>query len=266
MKKKYRGPILFLVVFMILSLTSDLWWTHKYYETNTSNILSRPSLSFPFGTDSLGRDQFARILFGFKISVFTGVVSTMITVVFAVSYSFIISAQNNLIKKISSRILDTSLALPSLVIIALVSFLIPTDYSILKIFIAISACNWMYLAKLLIGWIEIEKSKMYVEAAKSLGASNLRIMVRHIFPNILPHLIVMTFLQIPYNLLYESYLSFLGLGLKPPFVSFGFLSYEGWKLINLFPYLSIIPGFFLFLTIFSFQKIGEHLRSIYLKE
>lgn len=266
MSNGVKVSILFLFVFSVASLTASFWWPHSYSSTQTDQLLLSPQLQHPLGTDSLGRDQLARVFFGYKISLSTGIVSTLLTMFIGSLFALLLSIQNFFIRTILMRLLDTLLALPNLVLITIVRMLIPDDRPVVALVLAIAMANWMYIAKVVKGWIEEEKIKTYVQAAHVLGASKLRIMFSHILPNLWPQLVVLGFMQIPYNLLYESYLSFLGLGLKPPFVSFGFLSYEGWKTMSLYPYLTLLPGFFLFLTIYAVQNVGEFLRQKLLRE
>jgi len=130
------------------------------------------------------------------------------------------------------------------------------------IFLALSVVGWVGLARLVRGQVLQVREMLYVEGARALGASPWRIVVRHIFPNILGPIIVMLTFQIPSNILFESFLSFIGLGLQPPYSSWGVLANDGWRAKS-YPHLILFPGLALFLTMLAFNLLGDGLRDAF---
>ncbi|MCB0362007.1 MAG: ABC transporter permease, partial [Bdellovibrionales bacterium] len=131
------------------------------------------------------------------------------------------------------------------------------------IVLALSVVGWVNLARLVRGQVLQVKEMTYIEAARALGASGRWIVIRHVVPNILGPIIVLLSYQIPSNILFESFLSFIGLGLQPPFSSWGVLANEGWRSLTSFPHLMIWPGVALFLTMLAFQLFGDGLRDAF---
>jgi oligopeptide transport system permease protein len=130
------------------------------------------------------------------------------------------------------------------------------------IFLALSVVGWVSLARLVRGQVLQVREMLYVEGARAIGVSSWRIVARHIFPNILGPIIVMLTFQIPSNILFESFLSFIGLGLQPPFSSWGVLANDGWKAKS-YPHLILYPGLALFLTMLAFNLLGDGLRDAF---
>ena len=128
---------------------------------------------------------------------------------------------------------------------------------------ALSLVSWASLARVVRGQVLQSKENLFVEASRSLGAGNFRIIFIHILPNIISPIIILLTFQIPSNILFESMLSFLGLGLQAPFSSWGVLIDEGWRSISTYPRLIIVPGFMLFVTMLSFNLFGDGLRDIF---
>jgi oligopeptide transport system permease protein len=130
------------------------------------------------------------------------------------------------------------------------------------IFLAMSVVGWVSLARLVRGQVLQVKQMLYVEAAHAMGASGWGIVSRHIFPNILGPIIVMLTFQIPSNVLFESFLSFIGLGLQPPYSSWGVLANDGWRAKS-YPHLILYPGLALYLTMLAFNLLGDGLRDAF---
>jgi oligopeptide transport system permease protein len=168
------------------------------------------------------------------------------------------------------RVLDVLFAIPSLVLLILVKVIFdainlfddPELKALSGIFLALSVVGWVSLARLVRAQVLREKQMLYIESARALGASSGRILLRHVFPNILGPVIVMLTFQIPSNILFESFLSFIGLGLQPPFSSWGTLASDGWRARS-FPHLVIFPGLALFLTMLAFNLLGDGLRDAF---
>jgi oligopeptide transport system permease protein len=220
---------------------------------------SPPSAAHWFGTDELGRDTLTRVVYGGRISLLVGFVATLVSLIVGVGYGAISGYRGGKIDEIMMRAVDVLYSLPYifLVILLLVFF----SRSILMLFVALGLVQWLTMARIVRGQVLSLKSQAFVESARALGASDARIIFRHIVPNTLGPVIVYTTLTVPAIILQEAFLSFLGLGVQPPDASWGTLVSEGARLLALFPWLVIFPGIALSLTLFCFNFLGDGLRD-----
>ena len=220
---------------------------------------SPPSASHWFGTDELGRDTFARVIYGGRISLLVGLVGTLVSLLIGVSYGAVAGYRGGRTDEIMMRAVDVLYSLPYifLVILLLVFF----SRSIIMLFVALGLVQWLTMARIVRGQVLSLKQQNFVEAARALGAGDWAIIFRHIVPNTLGPVIVYTTLTVPAVILQEAFLSFLGLGVQPPDASWGTLVSEGARLLALFPWLVIFPGVALSLTLLCFNFLGDGLRD-----
>jgi len=218
-----------------------------------------PSAAHWFGTDELGRDTFARVLHGGRISLLVGIVATLVSLIVGVTYGAFSGYRGGRTDDVMMRIVDIMYALPYifLVILLLVFF----SRSLLMLFIALGLVQWLTMARIVRGQVLSLKEQAFIEAARALGASDWAIIFRHIVPNTLGPVIVYTTLTVPAVILQEAFLSFLGLGVQPPDASWGTLVSDGARVLALFPWLVIFPGIALSLTLLCFNFLGDGLRD-----
>ena len=218
-----------------------------------------PSAGHWFGTDELGRDTFARVLWGGRISLLVGLVGTLVSLIIGVTYGAVSGYVGGRVDDFLMRIVDILYSLPYifLVILLLVFF----SKSLLMLFVALGLVQWLTMARIVRGQVLSLKQQNFVEAARALGAADSAIIFRHIVPNTLGPVIVYTTLTVPAVILQEAFLSFLGLGVQPPAASWGTLVSDGARLLALFPWLVIFPGLALSLTLFCFNFLGDGLRD-----
>jgi oligopeptide transport system permease protein len=230
-------------------------------QTDWYQLSAKPSFSSGhiFGTDDLGRDLFVRVMYGGRISLMVGLVATMVSVFIGVSYGAISGYFGGKTDAIMMRVVDVLYAMPFLffVILLMVFF----GRSILLIFIAIGAVNWLDIARIVRGQTLNIKGKEFVDAARAGGVSNIKIVFKHIVPNLLGLVVVYVALTVPQVILVESFLSFLGLGVQEPMTSWGALVNQGAKQMETSPWMLIFPGLFLATTLFCFYFIGDGLRD-----
>jgi oligopeptide transport system permease protein len=218
-----------------------------------------PSVGHWFGTDELGRDMLARVLWGGRISLMVGLVATLVSLLVGVTWGAVSGYAGGRVDEAMMRFVDVLYSLPYifLVILLLVMF----QRSILMLFVALGLVQWLTMARIVRGQVLSLKHQNFVEAARALGAGTPRIIFRHIVPNTLGPVIVYATLTIPAVILQEAFLSFLGLGVQPPGASWGTLVAGGAQVIALFPWLVIFPGIALSLTLLCFNFLGDGLRD-----
>ena len=220
---------------------------------------SLPSAAHWFGTDELGRDALARLLYGGRISLLVGLVGTLVSLVVGVGWGAVAGYVGGKLDDLMMRVVDVLYALPNifLVILLLVFF----SRSLLMLFVGLGLVQWLTMARIVRGQVLMLKQQTFVEAARALGASDASIVFRHIVPNTLGPVIVYSTLTVPAVILQEAFLSFLGLGVQPPDSSWGTLVAEGARVMALFPWMVAFPGLALSLTLFCFNFLGDGLRD-----
>lgn len=211
------------------------------------------------GTDSLGRDILARTLSGGQISLAVGLVATLVSLVIGVTWGAVAGYVGGRVDSIMMRIVDVLYALPFMffVILLMVFF----GRHLILIFVAIGAINWLDMARIVRGQTLALKQQAFIDAARIGGSSGARILLRHIVPNLLGVVAVYVTLTIPQVILFESFLSFLGLGVQEPQASWGSLVNEGAREMQLAPWALLAPASMLALTLFCFNFLGDGLRD-----
>jgi oligopeptide transport system permease protein len=222
------------------------------------------SWKHPMGTDNAGRDQFARVLQGGQISLFVGIIATLVSLIIGVSYGAVSGYVGGRVDNLMMRIVDVLYSLPYviLVIVLLSMFRGQTPRGqLILLFVALGSVSWLTMARIVRGQVLSLKNQEFVLAARATGVSAPRIIFRHLVPNTLGPVIVYATLTIPQIMLTEAFLSFLGLGVQAPFASWGNLAADGIQNIAIFPWQLIFPGVTMALTLFSLNFLGDGLRD-----
>lgn len=222
------------------------------------------SWKHPMGTDNAGRDQLARVLQGGQISLFAGIIATLVSLIIGVSYGAISGYVGGRVDDLMMRIVDVLYSLPYviLVIVLLSMFRSQTPRGqLILLFVALGSVSWLTMARIVRGQVLSLKNQEFVLAARATGVSVPRIIFRHLVPNTLGPVIVYATLTIPQIMLTEAFLSFLGLGVQAPLASWGSLAADGIQNIAIFPWQLIFPGVTMALTLFSLNFLGDGLRD-----
>jgi oligopeptide transport system permease protein len=244
-----------------LALLAPLISPHPFDAIFWDRIGAAPDwdAQFYFGTDSNGRDLFVRTLYGGRISLMVGIVATSVSLVIGVAWGAVAGYAGGLVDAVMMRIVDILYALPFLFLVILL--MVMFGRSIILIFIALGAVEWLTMARIVRGQTLSLKQREFVEAARAGGVRPLTIVRRHIIPNLLGPVVVYVTLTIPQVMLVESFLSFLGLGVQEPNTSWGVLISEGARNMEGAPWGLLFPASFLAATLFCFNFIGDGLRD-----
>ena len=257
-----KGAVLGLTVialFILLAVFAPLIVPYDPIATSWSLVRKAPSMQHWFGTDELGRDVFARVVFGARASLLAGVISVGIALAIGVPLGLLAGYRGGFIDALISRITDAMLACPFLILaIALAAFLGP---SLSNAMIAIGVSATPIFIRLTRGQVMSVKVEDYVEAARAMGNPRWRIALVHILPNILPALLVQATLSIAAAIIAEAALSFLGLGQQPPAPSWGSMLNAAQRFLTNAPWMAIWPGLAIFLVVLSLNLLGDGLRD-----
>lgn len=248
-----------LVLLSVAVIIGPMLLPWSYDAVDWEHIAAGPSATHWLGTDQIGRDLLARLLYGGRISLMIGVVATLVSLVIGISWGAIAGYFGGKLDAVMMRIVDILYALPFMffVILLMVFF----GRNIFLMFVAIGAINWLDMARIVRGQTLSLKRREFVESAVVMGVGPLTIIRRHIVPNLLGVVAVYVTLTIPQVILAESFLSFLGLGVQEPQTSWGALVNDGAQVMETMPWMLIAPAITLALTLFCFNFLGDGLRD-----
>ena len=259
---KRKGAMIGLALitaFIVLAIAAPLVAPYDPVATSWALVRKPPSMAHWLGTDDLGRDVLSRVIFGARASLLAGAISVGIALSIGVPVGMLSGYRGGFIDALISRITDAMLACPFLILaIALAAFLGP---SLGHAMIAIGISATPIFVRLTRGEVMNVKIEDYIDAARSVGDSNLRITVVHILPNIMPALLVQATLSVAAAIIAEASLSFLGLGQQPPFPSWGSMLNAAQRFLTNAPWMAIWPGLAIFLVVLSLNLLGDGLRD-----
>jgi oligopeptide transport system permease protein len=246
----------FLIIFV---LVVPMIYKYDYIMNNMELTNARPGGGHIFGTDNLGRDLLARVLYGSKISLSVGIVSALINLIIGVVYGGISGYYGGNVDNIMMRIVDIIWSVP--VTLYVILLMVVMGSSIVNIYIALGISFWAGMARIVRGQILTLKEQEFILAARALGARDFRIILRHLVPNSMGPIIVTLTLSIPNAIFTEAFLSFIGLGVSPPQTSLGMLCNEALSGYKSYPYQLIVPAAAICLIMLTFNLLGDGLRD-----
>lgn len=260
--KKHKLAMSGLIIILLLILLAIIgpYLNHFDYSTNyLEKTYESPGSEYWFGSDALGRDLFTRVWYGARISLTIGVVTAFITFAVGVFYGGISGLIGGRVDNIMMRIVEILWGIPFLLYVILLMILM--EPGLKTIFIALGAVYWLRMARIVRGQVLSIKNQEFIIAAQALGASNWRILTRHLIPNTMGPIIIEVTLSVPEAIFTEAFLSFLGLGVSVPMASWGVLANEGIGAYRSYPWLIAFPAFFISLTMLAFNFLGDGLRD-----
>ncbi len=248
--------LLFMTAIIAPFLTS-----YTYYDTHLSLKNLPPSTQFWFGTDELGRDIFTRIWWGARISLFVGLIASMIDLIIGVFYGALAALFGGKIEEAMMRLADILYSIPYLLGVILLMVIIGPG--ILTIIIALTMTGWIGMARMVRSQILQLKQMDFVTAAIAMGASRKRILLKHLIPNSMGPIIITVTLTIPSAIFAEAFLSFLGLGVQAPIASWGTMANDGLSAMRYYPWRLFFPAAFISITMLCFNMVGDGLRDAF---
>ena len=241
------------------ALFAPLLVQFSYEETDLILGAVPPDSLHWFGTDDLGRDLFTRTLYGARVSLAIGVLAAFVSVVIGIAYGAISGFVGGRTDYIMQRLLEILYAMPFMLFVIIIMVMVGRNIYVM--FIALGAIQWLSMARIVRGQVISLKRMEYVDAARAIGVGNLKIIFRHLVPNVMGPVIIYTTLTIPAVVLEEAFLSFLGLGVQEPMSSWGTLINDGVAAMEVYPWMLIFPCSTLILTLLALNFIGDGLRD-----
>ena len=249
-----------IVIFALAAILAPVLTPYTYEEITATGRLAKPSAQHLLGTDELGRDVFTRLLYGARISLMVGLVPTVLSMAAGAVLGILAGYLGGKVDSVIMRLADIMLAFPSMLLAMVIMYTLGDG--IVNIFLGLALVNWASVARIVRAETLKLKETEYVEAARSIGVSSLKIMLRHVLPNCIPSLIVLFTLNIPSAILSESSLGFLGLGIQKPMASWGLMVNAGRQYLYTNPWLSLAPSAAIMIIVLAFNFLGDGLRDV----
>jgi oligopeptide transport system permease protein len=249
----------FLTLLILVAIVAQFWTPYTYYAEGIAPIYQGPSAQHLLGVDDFGRDILSRIMLGAQVSLKVGIGTQMIVIAVGVVVGLLAGFYRGFLDTIISTVINIFYGIPDLLVALTLVLLLGRSLGI--IIFAIAFTQWMNMARLVRGQSLALREREFVEAARSGGAKASRIIFRHILPNALGPIIVQATIGVPMAILFEAFLSFLGLGVPPPTPSWGAMAADGFHAIRIAPHIVLAPAIALSLTLMAFNFLGDGLRD-----
>jgi peptide/nickel transport system permease protein len=251
--------LVLVLIFIILAIFAPLIAPYDPDKTNLRAILQQPSSEHLLGTDAVGRDLLSRVIYGTRVSIVIGIIAVMIAGVIGMALGLIAGFFGGWINQIIMRIIDAWMSIPPLIFALVIATALGPG--LMNVIISLGIALVPGYCRMMCGEVLSVKENDYILASHSIGANNLRIMLRHIVPNTFPALLVLLTLNIGFMILAEAGLSFLGVGVQAPMAAWGAMVNDGYKYLFDNPLLSFAPGVAVMLLVLAFNLVGDGLRD-----
>lgn len=251
--------LIVIIVFAFVAILAPLIAPYTANTPDLTSTLQGPSFKHLLGTDALGRDTLSRIIYGTQISLEVGLLVVAVACMAGIILGTVAGYYGGLTYSIIMRLIDALMSFPMILLAMVITALMGSGTR--NVVIALSVAMMPAFARVMCAQVLSVKTNDYIEACRSIGASNLRIMIRHVTPNCFPPLIVLSTMMLGSVILVEAGLSFLGIGIKPPTPTWGNMINDGRQYLLTLPILSFAPGGALMLLIFAFNMVGDGLRD-----
>ena len=251
--------LIVIIVFAFVAILAPLIAPYTANTPDLTSTLQGPSFKHLLGTDALGRDTLSRIIYGTQISLEVGLLVVAVACLAGIILGTVAGYYGGLTYSIIMRLIDALMSFPMILLAMVITALMGSGTR--NVVIALSVAMMPAFARVMCAQVLSVKTNDYIEACRSIGASNLRIMIRHVTPNCFPPLIVLSTMMLGSVILVEAGLSFLGIGIKPPTPTWGNMINDGRQYLLTLPILSFAPGGALMLLIFAFNMVGDGLRD-----
>ena len=249
-----------IVIFILAAIFAPLLTTYSWKEMDLIHRLQAPSASHIFGTDEAGRDIFARLLYGSRVSLLVGIVPSIFSLAVGSLLGVTAGYYGGWVDALIMRLADIVLAFPSMLLAMVLMYML--GGGLFNVFLTLSLVNWASAARVIRAETLSLKEREFVESARAIGVKSPVIIFRHILPNCIPTIIVLFTLNIPDSILTESSLSFLGLGVQPPAASWGLMVNAGRQFFYTSPWLCLFPGTAVMIIVLAFHFLGDGLRDV----
>ena len=249
------------VLFVILvAAVAQFWTPYPIWKQGVGPTYQTPTLKHPLGLDQSGRDILSRLMAGATISIEVGIGTALLSSVIGIVLGLLAGFYRGLIDSIISLVINIWYGIPDLLVVIMM-VVITGRRELLFIIIAISVTAWVNMARLVRGQTLSLREREFVEAARSVGTRDVGILFRHIFPNALGPIIVQATYLVPAAIIFEAFLSYLGLGVPPPNPSWGAMTAEGYRSLQYAPHITVVPAIALGLTLVALNAFGDGLRD-----
>lgn len=251
--------LLVLAVIALMAIVGPYMRPYSFSHQDLDHTAEPPNADHWFGTDELGRDNFVRLWMGARVSLFIGVVAALLDLLVGITYGGVSAYFGGSIDDIMQRFIEIVYAVPMLLLMILLMVVIGPGLSTMILVMVIG--GWVGMARLVRGQILQLKAQEFMLAARILGASPWRMIVRHLLPNTMGPVVISVTMTIPTAIFFEAFMSFIGLGIPMPLASWGTLANTGYEYIQLYPWLLIFPGTAIAITMLAFNIVGDALRD-----
>lgn len=248
-------------ILVVLAIIGPYLNSYTYDQQNLQLKNTSPNGTYWFGSDAFGRDLFTRIWYGARISLFIGISAAIIDLIIGALWGGIAGYYGGKVDEVMMRICDILNGLPHMLIVVLL--LVVMGPGLFTIIIAMTITGWIGMARIVRGEVLRLKEQEFILATKSMGASSIRILLKHLIPNSLGPIIVVLTLTIPTAIFTEAFLSFIGLGVQAPMASWGVMTNDGFSAFHYYPWQLFFPAIFICITMLAFNILGDGLRDAF---